>query len=424
MTNKYDAIVIGAGISGLTATIHLQNEGLNTLLIEASDRVGGRVKTDNLNGFKLDRGFQVLLTAYPEAQKILDYKALKLKNFYPGSKIYYAGKTYTMADPRRKLVDSMRTFSVPFINFGDKLKVLALRNRTKRLSVEDVFTQEETSTLEYLSEWNFSKSMMQSFFKPFLGGIFLEDDLTTSSRMFEFVFKMFSSGYASLPEEGIEAIPRQLAAKIKPESILLNTPVKMIDQGRVILEDGRELNTSSILLATDAQTTASLLPQHPIETESNSVRCLYFSAPKAPFKEPALLLNGSGHGWINNIAIPTNLHKKQAPDGRALISITVVKEGMPLDATDLYTSVRRELKDWFGEEVVEEWTHLKTYEILNALPRKKTLTISKDNNIKAIEKGVFLCGDFTQDPSLNGAMRSGRQAANAISWDLALAVNR
>lgn len=421
--DKYDVIIVGGGIAGLTAAVHLQNEGLNICLLEGSDRVGGRMKTDQIEGFLLDRGFQVLLTAYPEAQNLLDYNALKIKNFYPGSKVYYGDKTYNLADPRRKFIDGLRSVRNPFSNFGDKIKILALKNRMNRLSIEEIFASDEKATIDYLKEWNFSKKMIEAFFKPFLGGIFLEEELSTSSRMFEFVFKMFSSGYASIPKLGIEAIPKQLAEKLKEGTIHLNAKAKRISHETVVTEDEKTYHASSILLATDVSSVNALLPNHSFDDEWNSVRCMYFSAPEAPFKEPALWLNGTGHGWINNIAIPTNLHPGQAPEGKSLVSISIIKPSA-LDDTDLYTSVRRELKDWFGNKAIEDWTHLRTYTIKKALPKKQNLLISKENKIKPIEKGIFLCGDFTQDSSINGAMRSGRLAADAISWDLALAVNQ
>ncbi len=421
--DKFDVVIIGGGVSGLTAALCLQQEGMKVKLLEATDRVGGRMKTDKVQGYLLDRGFQVLLTSYPETQKFLDYNQLELRNFYPGSKVYYKNEFYQFADPFRKPIESLRKFSNPFSNFGDKLKIVGLRNRTRRLSVEDIFKQKEKATIDYLREWNFSKSMIDSFFRPFLGGIFLEPDLLTSSRMFEFVFKMFGKGYGALPKDGIEAIPKQLASKLKDGVISLNTEVKQIEDGSVILEGGDEIRTAAILIATEGPAINKLIPEYEMDTNMNGVRCLYFSADSSPYEEPLIMLNGSGAGWINNIHIPTNLHPEYAPAGKALICVSVIKP-CTLTDTELYIAVRDELDEMFGKNVVSEWIHLKTYSIKNALPAKSSISYPKEKEISAYKKGIFICGDHVHDASINGSMRSARITADAISWHLALAVNQ
>ncbi len=414
---KHDVIIVGAGIAGLTAAIHLQQEGVDVQILEASDRVGGRMKTDKLEGYLLDHGFQVLLTSYPEARQILDYDALELSNFYPGSLVYDGKKHYRMADPFRKPIDSIRNFRNPFSNFGDKLKILALRNRCKRLSIEEIFNEQERSTLEHLEEWNFSSKLIHSFFKPFMGGIFLEGELETSSRFFDFVFKMFSSGYASLPKEGMGAIPAQLAARLSPGSLKLNCPVEKIEKGKVQIKGGDQLETKAILLATDAPALAKLVNYNG-STRMNSVTTLYFSSEELPFEEALLSLNSSGSGLINHIAICSQAQASYAPEGKNLISANVIQKHN-LSDYELYKTSRKELETWFGAEA-RDWTHLKTYRIDKALPRKEHLTVPNKGSVHQLEEGIYMCGDHLHDPSINGAMRSGRITADAMSWDLAL----
>lgn len=418
---QYDVIIVGGGLAGLTAAIHLQNEGWNIKLVEAEDRVGGRIKTDEVNGFLLDRGFQVLLSSYPEAQDILDYEDLGLGLFYPGALVQYQGKLYRLADPFREPLDSFNSLFNPLSNIGDKVKILALRNRVRRFSIEKIFQQPETTTAELLASWNFSDRFTRTFFRPFMGGIFLENELRTTSRAFEFVFKMFSSGYATLPKNGMEAIPKQLAKKLKEDTFLLNTRVKSVENGAVTLANGETLTTRLVLLATDAPAAARLLKgKGDISNAVNGVKCLYFSADSSPVKEPVLVLNAAVQrsSLVNNLCVPNLIQSSYAPAGKYLISVTILKPFSGSEA-DLTEAVREELRDWFGEAACE-WEFLRCYDIPAALPFQKTVSYPHKYDIKPFADGIYICGDYCHDASINGALRSGRITADAIAWDLSL----
>lgn len=418
---KYDVVIVGGGIAGLTAAIELQNEGLTVKLLEAADRIGGRVKTDTMDGFLLDRGFQVLLTAYPEVFRLLDYKALGLFNFAPGALIWRGGKMHKMVDPFKQPAAIITGLLSPIANFADKLKIVALRNRLKRFTPEQIFDRPERSTADYLREWNFSATFIQAFFKPFFGGIFLENGLQTSSRMLEFVFKMFSAGNAALPAEGMEAIPRQIAARLKEDTIQTNARVTKVTKTKVTTENGNTYECRAVLIATEAPAAQQLLGKTDVPTTANSVSCLYFTTDKPPILRPFLVLNGDGEGVVNNMCVPSLVNPNYAPPGRHLISVSVL--GTP-NITDeqLLNQVRSELRKWFKKEV-RFWDHLKTYHIPYALPQQRHVTLPDKNNIKPVQPGIYLCGDYLYNGSLNGAMESGRYTANALAWDLALSVS-
>lgn len=422
---KYDVTIIGAGIAGLTAAVQLQNEGLSVKLLEATDRPGGRIKTDKVDGFLLDRGFQVLLTAYPEAQRLLDYEALKLKHFFPGSLVQYNDKTYRVADPFRKPLKALSGLMMPFAKWGDQMKILALRNRYKRLTVEQIFNEPETSTLDFLKSWHFSDQFIQSFFKPFMGGVFLENELQTSSRMFQFVFKMFTLGTAAIPQGGMEAIPQQLTGLLKPGTLETGVKVVKVQKNKVLTAQGNKIESKIVLIATEPPVAHKLLGNknpYSINTKMHAVKCLYFTADKAPFNEPILMLNGNTHGLVNNLCVPSIVNGRCAPPGRHLVSVTVLKQ-LSISDEELLISVKSELRRWFKKEI-RYWDHLKTYAIDWALPQKNTIRIPDKNSIKPAQPGIYVCGDYTYNGSINGAMESAKHTAHAISWDLALAANR
>ncbi len=414
--SQLDVAIVGAGLSGLSAAIHLQNEGLNIKVFEASDAVGGRARTDVVDGFLLDRGFQVFLTAYPEAQQLLNYEALDLKRFEPGALIHHEGKTHHFQDPFRKPSGVFKTLLNPLANLGDKLKILALRNRHKRLTVDEIFEQPEKTTLQFLREWNFSERMIEHFFKPFLGGVFLDNTLMTSSRMFEFVFKMFGEGYAALPAKGMGALGEQLAAKLSEGTIVLNSAVKKVNPQSITLWDGTEVECSAVLLATDP-VVANSIAGLDLPAQMHSSITLYFSADMPPYKSGLLMLNGEADRLVNHVAIPSNIQSSYAPEGKALIAVTILDD-QGLDAEALLVEVKKSLRHWFKKEL-RYWEHLATYKIEHALPVKHNIKIPAKNELKPVRDFLYICGDHTQYGSLNAALNSGRTTADMISWDLA-----
>jgi len=412
---KTDVLIIGGGIAGLTAAIYLHEKGINAQILEATDRVGGRVKTDAIEGFRMDHGFQVFLTAYPEAKKLLDYEALDLKTFLPGATILIPnGKTRLVGDPLRWLGSFWQTLFNSVGTLGDKLNILRLRNRLKRMSIADIFQQEEVTTAAVLPKYGFSPKIIEPFFRPFMGGIFLENELTTSRRMFDFVFKMFSEGYAAVPAKGIEEIPRQLATRLPEGTILTGKKVVKIEKKTVKLESGEQLEASKILIATEATGLISELRPN-TKTGYHSTANLYFSAPKAPSSKNIILLPPADN-LVNNLCVLSNVSPAYAPEGHTLISVTLLD--LPEEPDDaLAAKVKEELKTWFGE-AVHDWQFLKNYRIRYALPAAESIQNDIPKSQLQIGDDLFICGDHLLNGSLNAAMKSGRLAAEAIAEHL------
>lgn len=413
-----DVIVIGAGVSGLVCALELTRLGFPVQVLEASDGVGGRVRTDVVDGFRLDRGFQVLLTAYPEAQRWLSYEGLALRSFEPGALVHLEGKLHRVSDPLRRPRQALSSAFAPIGTLHDKLLIAKLREELVLATIDEVLAAPESSTSDALRTFGFSPQIIECFFRPFLGGIFLDPELATSSRMFRFVFRMFSLGYAALPAEGMQAIPQQLAAALPDGSVRLDTPVESITAESVRLKSGEELRARAIVVACDPAHAEWLLSSTDagVRTAMRGVDCLYFAADQTPIDAPFLVLNGDGSGPINNLCVPNVVASTYAPPGSHLVSVTVLKPAINPEVT--LQKVKAQLVDWFGS-AAEGWQHLRTYGIAEALPDQSISCGGVRMSTVRVERGLYVCGDHRRTASLNGAMNAGRRAAEALAADFA-----
>lgn len=403
-------IIIGAGVAGLTCAKYLKDRGIQSLILEASDGVGGRVRTDVHEGFLLDRGFQILLTAYPEAQRLLNYESLDLKAFKSGAMIRDAQKNNfsILANPFKEPSQLIPSMFSKVGSLTDKLRVLRMVMDTNNVQ-EEVFENGSGTTMEYLQNYGFSDEMIRDFFKPFFGGVFLENDLVTSANFFKYTFGKFYEGDAVLPAKGIQQIPEQIAKMLYIGTVKLNTKVAKIEGNRVYLENGDKLYGEKIILATDGFQADKLLGKSP-DRKFNSTTCTYFSADKSPLKEKMLALNPNRASMVHNMSVPSDIAPNYAPTGKSLISVST--QGFDLyDEKELAKHIRRELTEWFGKEV-ETWQHLRTYHIPQALPTY----LNSENNAQNLQLSdiLYQCGDATAYPSLNAAMATGRKVAEMI----------
>ena len=395
-------LVVGAGLAGLTAAKVLSQSGREVLLLEKSDGVGGRVRTDQYKDFLLDRGFQVLLTAYPELPKHLNLSLLELHSFESGATIFSDGHFSKVGDPFRNVSSIMSTAFTKTIGIQDKIKLLKLRNSL--IGRKKIYLQQKDDKriLETFEELGFTSKAIISFFKPLVGGIQLDPTLSGSTRLCFLVLKMLFIGDAAVPSRGMGAISEQLSKQINESSIRLTSSVDKVEGKKVILESGESFLPSNLIIATEGPATAKLLGQE--SPLSRSVSCIYFSAPQAPSSSKAILLNGEKNGPALNVAIMSNISPSYSKNGKALIAVAIPDT----IKTDSMENILIQMRKWFGDSV-DSWEHIKTYSIEHGQPDLRP----GDPFRKSIKnsEGVYICGDHRDTPSIQGALVSGRRAA-------------
>jgi phytoene dehydrogenase-like protein len=409
-----DVLIVGGGLAGLCCALHLHQSGRNFLLLEGSDQIGGRIRTDLVDGFRFDHGFQVLLTSYPEVRRILDLDSLGLRPFRSGAIVRIDAGFARITDPFRNPLSFISALRSPIGTLGDKLRIARWRRRLRSAPIDEIWRGPQTTAGDALTGLKFSPGFIDSFFRPFLRGVFLEPALETSSRAFEFVMKMFALGDAALPSGGMGAIPEQIAARLPAGSIRTQSPVASIIEGGVELDGGERIQASASVIATEGLEASRLLGEDS-KRRWNAVRCLYFASDQPPIKEPFLVLNGTGRGPINNLCVPSQIAPSYAPAGKSLISVSVLGTGEAGDR-NLLASVREQLAEWFGETAAA-WRHLRTYTITNALPSQSVADLEPVIRPTRLRGGLYVCGDHRDSASIQGAMESGRRAAESLLRD-------
>lgn len=404
-------IVIGAGVAGLACARGLTTHGITPLVLEASDAVGGRVRTDLVNGYRLDRGFQVLLTGYPEVSRQLDFPSLRLQPFHPGASVRCQGTFHRLSDPLRQPLDAPATLLGPIGSLGDKLRMLRLTRDAQHKTLCQHVGGPSTSTQNVLASYGLSDAMCRRFLHPFLNGVFLDEALATPAWIFEHVWASFVQGDVALPQEGMGAIPQQLADGLSPMRVRVNDRVAEIDGTRVTLVNGERLAADTVVLATD-WATAAILQGTPPPSSGRTAITVYYSAPQPPLSGPWLVLNGEEEGPVNHLCVLSEVAPSYAPAGRSLIAVSLRTRTPEPDQQE--SAVRRYLAEWFGG-AVDAWQYLRTDRVTSSLPPLNVLPPTAPTTVCELRSGLFACGDYLSTGTLDGALWSGRITADAIA---------
>ena len=411
-------IIIGAGLAGLTCGKVLQERGISDFVVlEKQQGVGGRVRTDLWQGFHLDRGFQVLFTAYPAVRRHLNLQALELRSYRRGAVLVRQGQSYLIGDPLRELSSLWASLGNPLIPAVDKARILQLRLQLSAQSPDQILQSPEQTTRDFIQGFGFSDSIFQRFLQPLYRGILLDPDLNTSSRLFKLYFKMLAEGDIVTPRLGLGQISEQLAAHVGSERIRDQTEVVEIlqEQGRAVgvrTAEGEEIRGEWIICAADALTVGKLLgvstPDQP-----RSVTCCYFSSPLSLTQGGYIHLNSDGQGIINNCVQLTQVSPDLAPKDQHLYSVVVL--GYPdLSEQELVTQCFQELQAWFPDQDIHQLQFLRSYRIPFAQFDQPPGVLDHLPDPQSPIPRVILAGEYTQHSSIEGAIRSGEQAADLV----------
>ena len=414
-------------MAGLACATWLHRAGRSVLVLDAADAVGGRVRTDvTPDGFRLDRGFKVLLTNYPEARRVFDYKALDLKAFRSGAVIRLPnGQETALQNPLQRPLAAFSALTSPVGTLADKLRILSLVRHVLKHTPEELLARPATDTLTFLRRYGWSEPMINNFFKPFFGGVFLDRSLSTASNFFEFVFQQFVTGEAAVPALGMQQLPEQLAARLPAGAVRLGSPVAAVESTQVRLTSGQVLQGAAVVLATDGLTALRLLAGRSgnaddgfsvkaasFPTAARITTCTYFAAEgHSPGRGDKLLrLNASPSALAHNVSFPADVSAAYAPTGQALVSVSTHGE-RSLKEAELTARLREELAAWFGP-AARQWQHLRTYRIAAALPVYPAGQPVRQ--ALKLAEGLYRCGDWAAYPSLNAALATGREVAEML----------
>jgi phytoene dehydrogenase-like protein len=407
-----DVVVVGAGVAGLLCAATLTQRGYQVEVLEAGDGIGGRIRTDVIDGHRCDRGFQLLNPAYPAARRFLDLPALRLGSFDAGVAVAGPRGLRVVGDPIRAPKYLLRTITSGYSRPLELLR-LARWSAPALGRVRSLLRRADTSLAESLDRAGVTGRLRREILGPFLTGVLAEAEGSTSATFGRLLIRSFLLGIPGVPANGMAAIPDQLAAKLMTP-VRLNTRVTAVGQAvggpRVDTADGL-LHPRAVVVATDPTTAGQLLPL--TAPAMKGLTTYWFSMPTAPTSLNLLLVEGGGRqaGPVVNTAVMSNAAPSYAPAGRHLVQATTLRSEDPDEQ-----QVRAQLGRMYGTST-RDWDLLVRNDVDRALPEQPPPL--QHRRPVALDGGLFVAGDHRDTASIQGALVSGRRAANAVTAALA-----
>jgi phytoene dehydrogenase-like protein len=409
---KVDVVIVGGGLAGLAAARRLDRAGVEWLLVEAADRLGGRVATDVVDGYRLDRGFQVLNTAYPRVPALADIDALDMRYFTPGVLVRRGGTLHRLEHPLRDPMTAPQALNSGVGTLTDRLRFAALAAKYATYPPQRLLDAPETTTQEALRRAGLSHRIIEEVLRPFLSGVFADRALETSSHVLAMVLRSFARGRIGVPAAGMAALPAAIAGPLPYPRLLVNAPTRSVAPGLVVTDAG-EIHCRAVVVATDPVTAAALLPA--LSTpDMHGLTTFYFGADRAPIDEPTLLLDGDRREIVANTIVMSNAAPEYAPAGRSLIAASVVGASAPSGASEQV--LRVELARMYGRPA-DDWDLIDVVTIPRALPAAPPPQARLRKPV-ALGDGLFVAGDHRDSPSIQGALAGGWRTAGAVLAEL------
>ncbi len=405
--SEFRVIVVGAGLAGLACAADLIAAGASVRVLEAGDGVGGRMRTDRQAGFLLDRGFQVFNTSYPQVRRRIGLRALQLRPLTPGVLLHTSQGRVRFTDPTRQPRQAGDVLAGRLAGPRDLAALTLLSTRDMLGPASRIRHRRDQTTLAALHRAGISGDLIERLFRPFLAGVFLEDELETSSRFFHLVRRSMLRGSLCLPRHGIQAVPEQLAAALPSGTVRLQTPVSELTSEGVLLADGSERPADAVVVATGAAAAASLLPGLNVPA-TRTVTTLYHAVPVSPLAEPTLLVDTERE--VLHTSVLSEVTPGYASNGRALVSTSVLGAGH----AGLEAAVRGRLAVLYQADTAD-WEHLATYTVEGALPAMlPPWPLIRGSRVGLEGPGRYVCGDHRATGSVQGALASGARAAREV----------
>ncbi len=398
-------VIVGAGLSGLSTAYHLEKHGYSPIIYEASDRCGGRIKTDHIDGFILDRGFQIILSTYKELLTVCPEKELGISYFPPGIMIQDRGGWLSLLNPLRKesWMEERSPFLFDFLKIG-KL----LLNPDPELNECDLAT--------ILKKIGLSLEFTQKAAIPFFSNLFIDPELNINGKTFQYMLPYFVKGRGGLPRNGMQAIPDTLASKLKNTKIIFNAKVQRLEDHSIVLESGEKISADRIVLALSKFAASTFIPS--ISTKNDkSLTSIYYTVKESYFTaSPTIYLEPDQEKPINNFSFVNLIQSSYAPKGEMLISAIVLNKKWQLHP-NLLEAATQQLSSYFRLSP-HNWKHLKTYHIEHALPDQSIPPPFDGNYCFDPKKGIYLCGELVDLPTSNQSIISGANVADVIHTDI------
>ncbi|HUH72785.1 MAG TPA: NAD(P)/FAD-dependent oxidoreductase [Chitinophagales bacterium] len=408
-----DVIIVGAGLSGLSAAYQLQQKGYKVAIYEANGKVGGRCKSDYIDGYILDKGLHFFQKGYTESKNTFDYKPLRMESIYPGAMIHFNNNFHLVTNPLRNIGDVFSMAFLPFMSFGDKIKLGSMLTYLMTSNDDQLKKWQSITTMDYLKSRGFSDKLIETLFRPLCHAIYFDPSLQTSAYLFTSMMKSFAFEESALPAYGIGSIAVQLGEKLEENTVHFHSKVKNVFEDRVELTSGEVIHARKVIVSIPPQEVEKIFPERKNKVEYSPYTCLYFSTKTPPVKSAIILLNGKKEGIVNHVFVPTTIQPSYAPPGNHLVCVTL-RSFEDKEEDELIDDILTELIDWFGVKV-NDWMHIKTYHIQSALP-----TIHANHEIKysEVDNGIHFCGDSLSYGSVDNALISGKATAQAVMLEL------